>query len=138
MSKHSDKGLETLTLMGTKPEQWKLTGFRWVKEMRPVQIEVTCPTCGGDRFVARDAGGQLIAPPKANAPLIEVQQYKAILKDQNPRMGTWDTGNCPTCIRKRKPYDYRTGRAYATRMVEVEVGYPIWPEGVRFDSRFGG
>ncbi len=50
----------------------------------------------------------------------------------------WSTGNCPGCIKKRKPQGWCTGRALAKVPAIVEVGYPIWEEGASFDSRFGG
>jgi hypothetical protein len=96
--------------------------------------------------VVRDANGSVVAAPRiaygyseadkqaTEARKLWDQQFKA----QNPQTGAWDYGNCSNCKNSRKRPVYSTGRAMIPQAQEVEVGYPIWPEGARFDSRFGG
>lgn len=137
MNKHSDKALETLRQMNTSPSDWALTPIRWVEEMRDVPGFVTCPTCQGHRNVCLDAAGAVIPPPArpeyGQAGYWEARQASDAYEHAARRSGGI-YGNCPGCYLKRDRY--RTGTVKGTVRMKVKVGYPVWRDGVRFDSRF--
>lgn len=139
MATHSEKAMATLAGMNTAPADWQLTPIKWVEEEREVMGEVTCPTCRGHRDVCRDADGKVIPPPvlvEYGQPgsfdsVEKVNQYQlAARKQSRPSYG-----NCPTC-RNRK--GYCTGRVKGLVRARVMVGYPQFPKGTKFDSRFIG
>ena len=160
---HSDKGISTLTLQGTTPDQWMLVPIKYVKEMREVLTEVCCPACQGYRRVLFDEEGNLIPMPVSGknpayaeefdvefTPDIQAkydeargvykenetkrEEYIKKANDLFPRFSS--LGNCPKCLVKRN--GYRTGRSLVMVLREVWVGYPQWPVGVSFRSRFKG
>ena len=104
---HSPKTIETLQQMGCDTTGWALPPVEWKTERRAVPTPVTCPTCTGR--------GQIGAP------------------DQGPLA----VQPCPLCPRRRHWAHLGSGKI--THLVErdVEVAYLQWPEGTRFDSRFG-
>lgn len=154
---HSAKALQTLKLMGTEPDDWHLTPIKWVKETREVRGWVTCPDCHGTRWVLKDENGNLIpkpelvdlpAPPHGasddvwRARFEEMDRRREVVNDwsrraraQSPRA---DYGNCQRCIRKQRGYYLPSGQVPGLVMAEVDVGYPQWPKGTEFTSRFGG
>lgn len=147
--KHSDKGINTLKAMNTLPENWKLCPIKWVVEKRWVMVEGQCPTCGGHRFVPR-VDGKVVnwtshteKETKAEYAAVQAAQlvWNNLLESQNTRAvlhNAWSIGDCPDCLRKNSPYGYRRGKAMVPQLCDVTVGYPQWPAGTKFDSRFGG
>ncbi len=53
-------------------------------------------------------------------------------------------GNCPKCFKSFRASKFRSarmgsdGKVWGSKEAELWVGYPQWPEGTDFDSRFGG
>lgn len=161
---HSDKGLETLTLMNTTPEQWALTPIKWVAEQRLVLVERVCPTCDGLRGILKVDGEILPVPPQAAYP--QYVEYDETDKEAEARVcAAWEVGhenyrlarewreayeaevkatgacknfssngNCPTCLKTK---GWCRGKALVLAEQTVMVGYPQWLPGARFDSRFG-
>lgn len=139
MTTHSDKAKETLRLLDCASSTWRFVEYRWVKEEREVLEEQQCPTCKGDRAVI--PGTPIPAYPdylndKGSVYKEKLEAYTAYnAKIREIVPNCWAAGNCPTCIRKK----FRcTGRALVKVKRIVTVGYPIWPQGTRFDSRFQG
>jgi hypothetical protein len=120
---HSPKTIETLRQMGCDTTGWALPPVEWRIERRLVPTTTTCPTCHGRGQVADEA----VRATAADAPTPAAQRDRAHAMRA-----------CPTCPRRRNWPDYGSGKL--TQLVErdVEVGYLLWPEGVRFDSRFAG
>lgn len=125
-NKHSEKGLKTIQLMNTKPEDWSLTPIRWEYETRTVQVQQACPVCHGTkRTYVVSATGE---PSK-----------DATFNNINDRTdGGWRSLNhydaCPNCIsaKTKRP----TGKVLVLEEVKVLVGYPVWAKDTVFDSRF--
>ncbi len=156
---HSDKGLKTLELLGTRPSEWMLTPIKWVKEKREVLTEVCCPTCEGNKRVLFDEQRNVKPKPARMANPAYSKEYegddwdsaryteaRAAYRAAEEARNAYETeadaafpkwsglGNCPQCITKRT--GYKTGRAMVLVLREVMIGYPQWPKGVQFDSRF--
>lgn len=112
---HSAKALATLSIMGTDPADWGLTPIDWVEEEREIEGLVRCPVCRGYKFV-RFSDGQVVQPPS-------IRPY----------------GNCPRCgVLKRGWGIIPQGKVKGRVLAKVKVGYPRFPPGTRFDSRFFG
>lgn len=142
MTTHTDKALETLRLMGTTPEQWRLADIKWVMEERVVKGEVNCPDCHGRKRVVKDAAGNIMPRP------VEVAygnegwhaSHEAVRAyDLEARKQGGQRGNCERCRvhnPRARAHGYSMGKVPGLVKKMVEVGYPIWPEGVVKDSRF--
>lgn len=159
LSGHSKKALETLTIMGTKPDQWQLTPIEWVEEERDVSGLVTCPSCDGHKFIVRDASGEIVPRPKQNRTPIKDEDYTAEAYvarnymagnpvydyDQIARKQAYATGgqnagmygNCPTCTKRQRGWLVPSGTVKGTVRAKVMVGYPKFPPRTVFDSRYG-
>lgn len=128
---HSEKALKTLALLGTKPEDWKQTDIRWVYELRNVVRDVTCPVCFGERRVRidRETGKPVEVPAEIANDFYKRQSFFA---------GKTFTYECCTrCVGTHgRNRGYSTGKIPGLVKMHVMVGYPIWPEGTKFDSRF--
>lgn len=132
---HSDKALTTLARMGTTPQQWRLTPIDWVREEREVPGLVRCPTCRGRKFV-RIEDGRVVPPPIEPASHAEDFAYGRDARRDAARAGR-PHGNCPTCgVAKRGWGVVPQGKIRGTIREEVMVGYPQFPPGTQFDSRF--
>ena len=132
---HSAKALATLAGMGTTPMQWQLTPIEWIEEERVVPGLVTCPTCHGHKFV-RIVEGQVIPPPPANSrdSFDYNNEARRDAFKANKRYG-----NCPTCgVLKRGWGMIPQGKIKGMVRAKVMVGYPRFPPGTQFDSRFTG
>jgi hypothetical protein len=130
---HSVKGLATLAIMGTVPAQWSLTPIRWIEEEREVMGQVTCPTCHGGKFV-RIEDGRVIAPPSDNSS--DGFDYRNAARRDALRAGR-TYGNCPTCAKRKGGWGLiPQGKVAGLVRERVMVGYPKFPSGTRFDSRF--
>lgn len=128
---HSDKGNETLSLMGTEAKDWGLAAIRWEKRMVPTEVWVLCPSCGGSGEIGTVEGKTVNSCTAWNA-------------------GARDTIRpCPTCVRgsrNRKYYHSKEvgfcdhhgekGLVRETKVIEREIGIVQWATGTRFDSRF--
>lgn len=134
-SRHSDKALTTLARMRTAPSQWRITPIDWVKEEREVRGLVTCPTCHGGKFV-RIVDGRIIPPPPANSP--DDFTYRNDARRDASRAGM-PYGNCPTCGKLKRGWGMiPQGKVNGMIRAKVMVGYPRFPLGTQFDSRFPG
>ena len=130
---HSAKALATLARMGTTPAQWQLTPIEWVEEEREVPGLVTCPTCHGHKFV-RIVDGHVIPPPPINSQ--DSFNYRNdARRDAFKANKTY--GNCPTCSKQKRSWGMiPQGKIKGMVRAKVMVGYPRFPSGTRFDSRF--
>lgn len=63
---HSDKALETLRLMNSKPEDWHIAEIEWKQEMRTVPTRVVCETCGGRGRALVNGSGEAITRAQAH------------------------------------------------------------------------
>lgn len=149
---HSDKALATMMAMGTTPDDWHLTPIKWVEEERDVPGQVTCPLCRGTKWVRYAPGSENL--PERDRPVIPIPPHNdrnALLHYQHAaqaeargRASFYKNtfGNCPKCTVNKRGGKYTGGGLYTTGKVpglvrrKVLVGYPQWPKGVRFDSRF--
>lgn len=135
---HSAKALETLRLMDTKPEDWQLTPIKWVREKRMAPALVKCPVCNGNRYVCKDAEGNVIPPPALVGPRSyeEEQAFWRYLRDAKAQ-ARGDGGNCTNCIRRNRwGGTFSSGSVQGLAEAEILVGYPQFPDGIKFDSRF--
>ena len=132
---HSAKALATLALMHTAPSQWQLTPIEWIEEEREVPGLVTCPTCHGHKFV-RIEDGRVIPPPPINSResfAYSNDAHRDASKVHKPY------GNCPTCGKQKGGWGMiPQGKIKGVVRAKVMVGYPKFPPGTRFDSRFAG
>lgn len=135
---HSAKALSTLAIMGTAPSQWRLTPIDWVREEREVRGSVTCPTCRGEKFV-RIEGGRVLPPPEARSDGgsdRDSRDYHSAAR-RDALQARMPYGNCPTCARRRRGWGMiPQGKVDGMVRTRVMVGYPRFPPGTRFDSRF--
>ena len=153
-STHSDKALATIYAMGTTPDDWHLTPIVWREEEREVPGEVECPLCDGTKWV-RFTVASMGLPERERAviPVPSWDDRKALLdyqheakREAHGRQSFYANsyGNCPKCTVNKRRGKFTGGGLYTTGKVKglvrakVLVGYPQWPSGVRFDSRFGG
>lgn len=142
--KHSDKALATLTQLATTPEQWVLTEIKWVEEERLVPGQVKCPECGGHKWVRYDAEGKPIARPPEAVDRGNYREYYAAQRLQEEydhlarkEFGGGYYGNCKRCKGTRgRWHGIPKGTVSGMVLAKVKVGYPQWPAGTRFDSRF--
>jgi hypothetical protein len=133
---HSAKALMTLRIMGTAPPQWRLTPIEWVEEEREVVGLVRCPTCHGGKFVRIEDGRVLPPPPSSEIP--GSFDYKNAARRDAFRVGLRQ-GNCPTCAKRKAGWGMiPQGKVAGKVRAKVMVGYPKFPPGTRFDSRFFG
>ena len=134
---HSAKALATLAIMGTTPAQWQLTPIEWVEEEREVMGYVECPTCRGHKFV-RIVDGHVIPPPPPGAGHSADFDYSnAAYRDASKANKPY--GNCPTCGKQKGGWGMiPQGKIKGMVRAKVMVGYPRFPPGTRFDSRFAG
>lgn len=130
MISHSDKGLKTLELMGTKPADWGLVEIKWVQEMRPMPVKKDCPTCSRTGHAPFEKDGTLAV----NKISYEKDYYKWNTREQE--MWRLEKRQCPTCPPRRNWGGYGTGYVTVWKPMKVWIGYPQWEEGSRFDSRF--
>lgn len=134
---HSAKALATIALMHTSPSQWQLTPIEWVEEEREVPGLVTCPTCHGHKFV-RIVDGQVIPPPPHSAGHSVNHEYSQEAR-RDARKANKNYGNCPTCGKLKGGWGMiPQGKIKGMVRAKVMVGYPRFPSGTRFDSRFAG
>lgn len=143
--KHSDKALETLRQMGTQPGEWHLTPIEWVEEEREVPGDVRCPECDGGKWVVYDENGDAGTVPKLvtgtgdYSARIESQRARDDYQRQARRSSPGSHyGNCRRCrgTRPGRFYNIPKGTVRGRVLAKVMVGYPIFPAGARFDSRF--
>jgi hypothetical protein len=132
MEKHSEKGLTTLALLGTKPEDWGLVPIKWEKQNIEVPTKVKCPTCYGIGQAHFELDGSLAINNidskkdyyRWNTRQLEIHRLR---RDR-----------CPTCPPKRNHWGHSYGTGEVTKMVkrEVMVGIILWEKDSIFDSRF--
>jgi transposase-like protein len=116
-----------LTEVNTAPGDWKQADIRWVEEERTVLRPVNCPKCHGDRHVYTLQGGTEIVEMPAHF-------YDRQDKIRNEKLVR---RACHKCVATRGRYQgYATGKVLGEVKAMVMVGYPVWPAGVAFDSRF--
>lgn len=130
-SSHSSKALGTLAVMGTSPTQWQLTPIEWIEEEREILGLIKCPTCLGHKFV-RIVEGNVVPPPSSD----EGFAYRNEARRDSSKANK-PYGNCPTCgVRKGGWGMIPQGKIKGTVRAKVMVGYPRFPPGTQFDSRF--
>jgi hypothetical protein len=130
MDKHSEKGLKTLELMGTKPDDWGLVEIKWVQEMRDMPVKKQCPTCYGIGEAHFEQDGSLAINK------ISSSKNYYDWNDRQKQIMSLPYGKCPTCPTNRRGYG--TGEVVTWKPMKVWIGYPQWEAGTKFDSRFGG
>ncbi len=132
-TKHSTKALDTLALMGTSPSQWHITPLEWIEEEREVDGLVRCPTCQGHKFVQIEDGR--VVPPPRDDPNMDYHRAATAAA----RAANRPYGNCPTCAQPKRGWGMiPQGKVKGRVRALVKVGYPKFPPGTRFDSRFWG
>ncbi len=143
---HSAKALATLNIMETTPSQWKLTPIQWVEEDREVMGLIECPTCRGRKFV-RIEDGQVIPPPPppgshayggdAYHNASQASRDYDIAAHRDAFRANKNYGNCPTCAKRKGGWGMiPQGKIPGLVLARVKVGYPKFPPGTQFDSRF--
>ena len=121
--------------MNTTPGQWQLTPIDWVEEEREVPGLVRCPTCHGHKFVRIENGSRHPPPPinQRRASRYRNAAHRDASKANKPY------GNCPTCGKQKGGWGMiPQGKIKGMVRAKVMVGYPKFPPGTRFDSRFAG
>lgn len=145
MTTHSNKALDTMKLMTVDPKALKLTTIEWRKEWRMVKGEVECPSCKGLKWVRFDAAGAIIPAPAREttyvypSPRAEYEKTARAEHAAKNGKGFYTYTNCPTCRcdnRRARMYGHSTGKVPGMVKREVMVGYPVFPAGAKFDSRF--
>lgn len=148
---HSDKGIETLTQMGTTPEAWGLTPIKWETKLVKMSVWVRCPVCNGDGNVWMHPKHGMLSLSKVN----ELGFYKTDKESKKqfcptcPKVKWTKTGrwafdkNAQTMERNNENgwlfgYGQANGLVIEECMVPRQVGVPQWANGTKFDSRFGG
>lgn len=147
-TKHSNKALQTLTLMNTTPEQWKHVDILFERRTMKVPGKVTCPTCDGLRWVQLDSEGQVVPPPAKDTGVSSYHARSEYARaaeavdaaDRRATGASWlRHGNCPTCrvtSPRSRDYGRSTGSVVGPVEQEVLLAIPLWPAGTAFDSRF--
>lgn len=142
---HSAKALATLAIMNTVPSQWHLTPIRWVEEEREVMGMVRCPTCHGHKFVRFVDGNVMPPPPEPDSHESHYSPKNDALRNyesrakQEARASNQPHGNCPRCVVRKGGWGMLPqGKIKGLVRAKVMVGYPQFPAGTRFDSRFAG
>lgn len=134
-TKHSDKAMKTLALMGTKPEDWKQCDIKWIEELRTVEGWVKCPVCEGSRYVlSKPDKYEIVTRPADVSPHDFINSWRRergleSVPCQNCQQ--WKRGGKWTCAGW-----VSTGKVRGLVSTKVWVGYPQWPAGTRFESRF--
>lgn len=140
---HSEKGLKTLEVMGTTADDWGLTPIKWVWEMIVAPVEKVCPSCHGRGQTNSYPDGKVFDYQKVTKALKKKAKSSYVghyeLEDYKKKNGV-KYGRCPKCPQKKTrnwgPIDVGTGKVIVWEKVKMLVGYPIWPKGCLFDSRF--
>jgi hypothetical protein len=133
---HSDKALETLKLMGTEPGDWSLTEIKWVTEEREIKGLVKCPDCRGEKLVRLDDDGNVIPMPNLRDGYSAWQDYMRLARAEHRARNRERYAGCPRCAKRQRGWMVSQGKVPGLVTEKVKVGYPQWPEGTVFDSRF--
>jgi hypothetical protein len=131
METHSEKGLKTLTLLGTTPSDWGLVEIIWKREKVMVPMKVRCPTCYGIGEAHFELNGSLA--------LNKIDSKNDFYKwnDRQREIRALPKNTCPTCPPMRGwRRHYGTGEITVMKEREVWVGYVQWELKTVFDSRF--
>jgi uncharacterized protein with PIN domain len=131
---HSDKALTTMQLMGTTWRAWVLTPIEWVEEEREVLGNVRCPDCRGNKLVKLDTDGKIVPMPDSDRDSYAWQTYMREAREQRGMARRYD--GCPTCCVSRRGYRVSIGTVKGLVRQRILVGYPQFPAGTVFDSRF--
>jgi len=143
---HSEKGLETLTAMGTKSEDWGLAEIEWEKRVLPTEVWTGCPVCEGDgrvgilngktvpRWEAWNNGASKTIKTCTNCPRVswthKGRSWRT--KDMDPSRRSMDNHHGDATNLSRE----MNGLVLAILPVERQVGIVQWAKGTKFDSRF--
>lgn len=130
MEKHSEKGLNTITQMGTVPSDWAFVEMKWVMELRKVPTKCKCPECFGTAYHwVRGTEEMSYAENQKQAKAAGVYMASFYQVDHF----ALDKGF-------KKAYGCRhcrmSGKVWMAVERMVEVGYPQWHSETLFDSRF--
>ncbi len=166
METHSEKGLKTLQMMGTKPQDWGMCEIVWKEEMRLRPVKVPCAHCGGRISTYKLQSGATHSEPiygdgeafektgvAYDNAAMEIEKAKilkargvtwnAYMNDQELERAGFTKVRCPHC--DHRPYrqnacGYNNSRNYGykteLKMCKVMVGYPQWAKATNFNSRF--
>lgn len=130
MENHSEKGLKTLEMMGTNPDNWGLVQIKWVQEYRMMPVKVDCPTCQRTGQAHFEKDGKLAVNK------IDYEKDYYGWQDRARQMRSLPRGKCPECPSMRKYPMYGTGQIEKMKNMKVWIGYPQWEKGTQFKSRF--
>lgn len=144
---HSEKGLETLALMGTSPSDWGLAEIKWFKKMKTIETWTPCPTCNGDGRVgvvdgkvvdgctAWNRGASKTIKVCDKCPRVKFTKIGRIYrtKDMTPQQPSYDRHHGAA---HDLGYSEMNGLVLAKFQVEVRWGVVKWHKDTRFDSRF--
>lgn len=133
---HSEKGLKTLDLMGTKPDQWAHIPIKWVKEIHKVPTRVDCPLCGRLGRVHIEADGRVAANEYESLVRQDYRRYNDRYQARRQAIRTLPQDTCPLCPPRRNFRSYGTGQIVWNLFREVEIGYLQTSPGTLWDSRF--
>lgn len=129
---HSEKGLKTLSVMNTTPEEWGLTDIKWVQEKRMMPVKAKCPDCHGI--------GKAWVNPEGKAhdfwKHTDLPCMTGFEKKEQIEKYSLKEGKCPTCPSSRKWSGRGTGEVVIFKEMKVWVGYVQWHSKTVFDSRF--
>lgn len=134
MENHSEKGLKTLEMLNTKPEDWGLVQIKWIKEDRMMPVKVRCETCFGTGEATFENGKLALNKVDSKKDYDKWQVRAQEL--HRLRYIPGGKGKCPTCPAMRKHPSYGTGEVTKFKKMKVWIGYPQWEEKTMFWSRF--
>ncbi len=143
--KHSDKGLETISKMGTRPENWGLTPIKWETKLVEVDAWILCKTCGGGGQIGTVDGKTVPGHVAWNSHKQETMRIcESCPKVPFTKKGrSWyheEAGSFSDRhhgAARELDYRYMNGLVRKCVMVERLVGTVLWAKGTKFDSRFG-
>lgn len=159
---HSPKTAQTIEMMDTKPESWGIAPITWRMEERDMLIRVVCKECHGKGIIysACTYNGEVRSQEAVYNELKESGKIVTGYENYDaPNYVPFDKfyrsaeireafgvkeiarfshdGKCPKCYQgqgRKGPgvvWEFREN-------VKCNVGYPAWPAGTTFPSRFNG
>lgn len=146
-TQHSDKGLETLTQMGTVPSDWGLAEIKWFKKIVEIETWTPCPVCKGDGRVgtvdgklvdgctAWNRGASKTIKVCESCPRVRFTKIGRFYrtKDMLPQQPSYDRHHGAA---HDLGYSEMNGLVPAKFKVEKRWGVVKWHKDTRFDSRF--
>lgn len=156
IDKHSEKGLATLTDMGTVPENWGLTPIKWEKKIVTIDCWVSCPVCNADGRVWVHPTHGVLSLSKANElGYAIIRESKEQPCEACPRVTFTKVGRTyysqwqgegdymehdrhhGAASMRGVQYSFMNGLVRGTCQVKRMIGTVLWAKETIFDSRFG-